>query len=189
MSVSLMQLWLPILIGGLLVWFASGLIHMVLKYHNGDYLSLSNEDEVTAALRNGSPGTGVHSVPYCKDMAQMKDPAMQKRFEDGPVAFVTIFPKGMPPMGKLMAQQIAYSVVGCFLIAYCATLALAPGAPYMEVFRVVASVGFLAFGWAVIPYSIWYGHTWATCARYLLDALIYALVAAGTFAWLWPAAA
>lgn len=31
------------------------------------------------------------------------------------------------------------------------------------------------------------GHPWSTTAKYLLDALIYSLVIAGSFAWLWPA--
>ncbi len=188
MSVSIAQLWLPIVLGAVLAWIASSLIHIVLKYHNSDYKSLQNEDEVAAALRNGSPETGLHSLPHCVDMAEMKTEAMQAKFRDGPVAFVTIFPSGMPPMGKLIGQQILYFLLGCVLVAYCASLALAPGAGYLEVFRVTAATGFLAFGWAVIPFSIWYGHLWSTTAKFLLDALIYALIIAGCFGWLWPEA-
>lgn len=187
MSVSLMQLWLPILLGGTFIWIASAVIHMALKYHNYDYLQLSNEDEVAKAL--GSPSPGVYSTPYCIDMSQMNDEAMQKRFINGPVAFITVFPKGMPPMGKLVGQQIVYSILGCLFVAYCASLALAPGADYMTVFRFVAAVGFLTFGWATIPFGIWYGLRWPTVGRYLLDAIIYGSIVAGTFAWLWPAAA
>ncbi len=188
MSVGLVELWMPILSGTFLAWIASALIHMVLKYHNSDYKQLSNEEEVAAALGKGTPSPGIHSIPHCVDMSKMGEPAMQAKFTNGPVAFVTVFPKGMPPMGKLIGQQILYFLVGAILIGYCATLALAPGADYMTVFRFVASVGFLAFGWAVIPFSIWYGHLWSTGAKYLLDALIYGLVMAGAFAWLWPAA-
>lgn len=186
MSVGLLQLWMPILLGAVLAWIASGLIHTVLKYHNADYQKLSNEDEVSAALRKGSPGLGVHTLPHCVDMSDMKTEAMQQKFAAGPVAMVTIFPNGMPNMGKLMAQQVSYFVVGCLLIAYCATLALAPGASGLSVFRVVTATGFLAFGWSNVPFSIWYGHPWSTTARYLFDAMIYALIAGGTFAWLWP---
>lgn len=189
MTISLLQLWLPILVGTFLAWMASGLIHMLLKYHNADYQPLANEDEVMDAVRNGSPAQGMHNFPYCVDMNEMKDPAVQERFANGPVGFVTVLPNGMPPMGKLMVQQIAFFLIGCLLIAYCAALALEPGAQYMTVFRFVATVGFLTFGWAVIPFSIWYGHLWSTTARYLLDALIYGLVVAGSFAWLWPALA
>ncbi|MDH3589666.1 MAG: hypothetical protein OEQ74_09700 [Gammaproteobacteria bacterium] len=189
MTVNLMQLWIPILLGGALAWVASGLIHMVIKYHNADYKPLTNEDEVSAAVRNGSPAVGFYSFPYCGDMSEMNDEGLQQKFARGPVGFLAIFPNGMPPMGKLMVQQISFFIVGCVLIAYCASLGLPAGADYMTVFRFVAAVGFLAFGWAIIPFSIWYGHPWSNTARYLLDALIYALVVAGSFGWLWPAAA
>ena len=89
-------------------------------------------------------------------------------------------------MGSLLFQQISYFLLGCVLIAFCATLALEPGASYMSVFRFVALVGFLTFGWAVIPFAIWFGHRWSMTVKYLIDALVYGLVVAGTFAWLWP---
>jgi len=188
MTISLLQLWLPIVLGTALAWIASGLIHMLLKYHNFDYQKLSNEDEIMAAVRNGSPANGTHSYPHCIDMNEMKNESMQQKFNDGPVGFLTVLPNGMPNMGKLMIQQISFFFAGCILIAYCAGLVLAPGADYMVVFRFVATVGFLAFGWAVIPFSIWYGQLWGVTGKYLLDGLIYGLVVAGTFAWLWPAA-
>ncbi len=188
MTVNILQLWLPIVLGTLFAWITSALLHMLVKHHNSDYQRLTNEDEVMDAVRNGSPSVGIHTYPYCIDMNEMKDEAVQERFKKGPVGLLTVLPNGMPNMGKLVSQQIGYFLVGCFLIAYCTTLALEPGAPYMTVFRFVASVGFLAFGWGVIPFSIWFGHMWTMTAKYLLDALIYGLIVAGTFAWLWPAA-
>lgn len=184
--VTIAQLWIPIVGGGLLAWVASGLIHMVVKYHNSDYRQLANEDEVAAALAAGSPEPGLYTIPHCADMSQMNDEAMQRKFTEGPVAFVTVFPKGLPKMGKLMGQQVAHFIVGFAIIGWCATLALQPGAEYMTVFQFVAVVGFLTFGWAQIPMSIWYGHLWSTTFKFLVDAAIYALLAAGLFAWLWP---
>ena len=139
-----------------------------------------------SAVRNGSPKLGIHTIPYWTDMAEMNNPDVQEKFNQGPVAIITVFPNGMPPMGKLMVQQISYFLFGGILIAYCATLVLATGAEYMSVFRFVSAVGFLTFGWANIPLSIWYAHAWSTTAKYLLDAFIYGLVVAGSFAWLWP---
>jgi len=167
MSVSLMQL-------------------MLLKYHNHDYKELNNEDEVSSALRNGTPSPGLYTMPYCVDMKAMGEESMQQKFDKGPVAMISVFPNGMPPMGKLLGQQIIFFLSACFLIAYIGTLALPAGADYMQVFRFVAAASFAIFGWGVIPFSIWYGHPWMNTARFLLDALIYALVIAGTFAWLWP---
>jgi len=186
-TINLLQLWLPIVLATGLAWIASGLIHMLIKYHDSDYQQLSNEAEVMSAIHKGSPNLGIHTFPYCIDMGEMGNPEVQQKFSDGPVGMLTVFPNGMPKMGKLIAQQISFFLFGCILLAYCATLALAPGAEYWVVFRFVAAVGFLTFGWAVIPFSIWYGHPWSTTAKYLLDALIYGLVVAGSFAWLWPA--
>ncbi|MGI9232641.1 MAG: hypothetical protein ACR2RD_03335 [Woeseiaceae bacterium] len=189
MTISLLQLWLPIVLGTFLAWMASGLIHMAVKYHNSDYQRLTNEDEVMDAVRKGSPALGIHTFPFCIDMNEMKDENVQQRFKNGPVGLLTMLPNGLPNMGKLMGQQISFFLVGCILIGYCATLALEPGADYMAVFRFVGTVGFLTFGWAVIPFSIWFGHLWSMTAKYLLDAFIYGLVVAGSFAWLWPATA
>ena len=189
MSVGLLELWLPIVLATVIVWVASGLIHMALKYHNSDYQRLGNEEDVMDVLRDGSPSQGLHAFPHCVDMSEMKDPAVQARYEKGPVGFVLIAPNGMPAMGKLMGLQITHFLIGIALVAYCATLALVPGAPYLEVFRFVMTAGFLAFGWASIPYSIWYGFQWSVTFKYLLDAAIYGALTAGTFAWLWPAGA
>jgi len=189
MTVNILQLWAPILLGGVLAWVASALIHVLIKYHSADYKPLPNEDDVLAAVGKGSPSPGLYTFPFCGDMSEMKRESVQQKFSRGPVGMLAVLPKGMPPMGKLMVQQVLFFLVGCFLIAYCASLALAPGAAYMSVFRFVSSVSFVAFGWGIIPFSIWYGHPWSNTARYLLDALIYALVVAGTFSWLWPAVA
>lgn len=186
MNVSMTQLWLPILLSGVGAWLASSVVHMLLKYHNSDYRKLSNEDDVAAVIKAGKPGKGIHSLPHCTDMKQMGDPAVQKKFKDGPVAFVTVFDSGMPAMGKLLGQQFAYFLVGAFLIAYCATLALPAGAEYLQVMRFVSAVGFIAYGWGTVPYSIWYGHPWSVTGKFLLDALIYGFVTAGVFGWLWP---
>lgn len=188
MSVSLMQLWLPILLGGVFCWFASAIFHMVIKHHNADYKQLENEDQIGEAMRANKPAPGLYTMPFCIDMKQMGDENMVKKFDQGPVAMVAVFNDGMPPMGKLLLQQILFFIIGCVLIGYAATLSLAPGAEYMDVFRVVMVTGFLAFGWGLIPFSIWMGHPWSNCIRFLIDAVIYAAIAAGTFAWLWPAA-
>lgn len=186
MPVSISELWLAILLAGIFCWIASALIHMLIKYHNADYKELSNEGEVSAALGAGSPAPALYTLPHCTDMKEMGEESMQKKFNDGPVAMIAVMPNGMPPMGKLLGQQVLHFLLGSCLIAYLATLSLAGGSEYMSVFRWVFVASFLTYGWAQIPYSIWMGQPWSNCVRFLIDALIYAVVTAGTFAWLWP---
>jgi len=91
-------------------------------------------------------------------------------------------------MGKLLIQQFLHFVIAAVLVAYIATLSLPVGSDYMTVFRLVFVTTLAAHGLGNIPYSIWFGHPWSNCIRFLIDALIYAAVTAGTFAWLWPVA-
>ena len=186
MAVSVSELWLAILIAGLLCWVASALIHMLLKYHNADYKGLPNEAAVSSALADKTPAPALYTLPYCADMKAMGEEPMQKKFTDGPVAMITIMPNGMPAMGKLLSQQIIFFVFGSFLIGYLATISIAGNADFMTVFRQIFVASFLTYGWAQIPYSIWMGQPWSNCVRYLLDALIYAVVTACTFSLLWP---
>lgn len=186
MSIAITDLWLAILVATILCWVASALIHMLLKYHNADYKLLPNEEAVSAALGNKSPVPSLYTLPHCIDMKAMGEESMQKKFNDGPVAMITVLPNGLPPMGKLMLQQIAFFLFGSLLIGYLATISISGSVEYMTVFRQVFVAAFLAYGWAQIPYSIWMGQPWSNCIRYLLDAIIYGAVTAGTFAWLWP---
>lgn len=184
--VTITSIWLLIVLSGVFCWLASALIHMLFKYHNFDYKQLPNEDEAIAVLGDQSPQPALYSMPYCIDMKKMGEQEMQDKFGRGPVALIAVMPNGMPPLGKLLSQQLAFFLFGSLLIAYVASLSLTAGSDPIAVFRLVFVVAFLAYGWAEIPYSIWMGHPWANCLRYLLDAIIYASVTAATFCWLWP---
>jgi hypothetical protein len=67
-----------------------------------------------------------------------------------------------------------------------ATLALGPGAKYPQVFRVVGSAGILAYSFQTVSDSIWYGRPWSSTIKFIIDGVIYGLLIAGTFGWLWP---
>ncbi len=189
MTVTLSQLWLPILLAGIFCWFASALIHMLIKYHNADYKKLSNEEQVGDAIREGNPKPGLYHMPHCPDMKDMQNEDMQEKLKKGPIAMISVFENGLPPMGKLLGQQFMFFLIGCLLVAYVATITLTSASDFMGVFRLSFVVSFLTFGYGLLPYSIWLGQPWSNSLRYLIDALIYAAVVAATFSWLWPTAA
>ncbi len=66
-------------------------------------------------------------------------------------------------------------------------VALGAGADYMRVFRIVSTTSFMGYGLALMQSSIWYGKCWGTTLKNMFDALLYALITAGVFGWLWPA--
>ncbi len=185
---SLTQLWLPILLGALAVFFASSLVHMVFKWHNTDYSRLPNEDEVRAAMRKGATAPGAYITPWCSDMKDLAEPATQARFAEGPVAFVFVRPSGIPTMGPALGQWFVLNLVVAVFVAYLGSRLLAPGTPYLQVFRVAGTVALLAYGVGHVSDGIWGGRPWRVVAKDLLDALLYALVTGGVFGSLWPKA-
>ena len=184
--VSLAQLWIPILLSAVCVFAASSLIHMVVKWHASDYNALSNEDEVRAAIRKGAPARGQYVLPHCGDMKEMGKPEMVQKYQDGPVGFLVLVPNGAPAMGSALGKWFAYTALVAFMAAYLASRTLAPGTHYLQVFRVVGAVSFLAYGFGSIQMGIWMGKPWSSVIKDLADALIYGLLSAGVFGWLWP---
>ena len=184
--VSFAQLWIPILLSAVCVFLASSLIHMVVKWHASDYRALPNEDEVRAAIRKGTPPPGQYVLPHCSDMKAMGKPDMQQKYKDGPVGFLVINPSGVPAMGAALGKWFVFTVLVAFTAAYLASRTLVPGTHYLQVFRVVGAVSFLAYGFGSVPLGIWMGKPWTSVIKDLADALIYGLLSAGIFGWLWP---
>lgn len=186
--VSLTSLWLPILLSAVAVFFASFLMHTVLKYHNTDFSPLPNEDAILAALRPHNIPVGEYMFPHHGGggSAAMKDPAFIERRTRGPCGILTITPNGMPGLGGFLAQWFVYSLVVSVFSAYLVSRALPAGAEGSEVFRFTATVAFLGYGLALVHDSIWFGRRWSTTIKNLIDALIYGAVTAAVFLWMWP---
>ncbi len=184
--VSLASLWLPVLVSAVLLFLVSAIIHMVLKYHNKDYTRLPNEDAVRAAIRSGNPSPAQYVIPYCPEMKAMETPEMKQKYVEGPVAVINLLRPGVPNMGKSLAQWFLFLLVVSFFIAYTVAHAIPPGAEYLHVFRIVGAIGFLTYGLGHLPASIWMGKPWKVSWKEAIDGLVYGLVTAGVFGWLWP---
>ncbi len=184
--VPLGALWLPILLSAVFVFIASSIIHMVLKYHNRDYTKLPNEDAVRAAIRSGNPEPRQYIIPYAVGMKEMNSPEMKQKYTEGPIAVLNLRRPGPVSMGPYLAQWFVFSLVVSFFVAYVACHTIPTGAEYLSVFRVVGAVAFLAYAAGEIPAAIWMGKPWSVAGKEVFDGLVYGLVTAGTFGWLWP---
>lgn len=182
----IMALWLPILVSAVFVFIVSSIIHMVLKYHRNDYKKLPDEDKVLDALRPFNIPPGEYYVPFSNDQKDMSTPEYQEKVKKGPVGKMTVLKNEPPAMGRQLTLWFLYGVVVSLLAGYIAMAALGAGADYMQVFRLVSITAFMAYGLGQVQNSIWYGHSWITTFKNLFDALVFALVTAGTFGWLWP---
>jgi hypothetical protein len=183
--VTLGALWLPILLSAVLVFVVSALVHMVFKYHNTDYHKLSNEEAVRATLRAGSPAPGQYVIPHCIGQ-DMNSPEVKQKYAEGPNALLYLTKPGPVSMGPMLGRWFLFILIVSFFIAYVACHALPPGAEYLKVFQIVGAVGFLAYAAGQVPAAIWMGKPWAVAWKEVFDGLLYGLVTAGTFGWLWP---
>jgi hypothetical protein len=183
--VPLTALWLPILISAVLVFIASSIMHTVLPYHRGDYRQLPDEDKLLALLRGAGLTRGLYIFPFTSHK-DMKTPAMQEKYKQGPVGMMTVFPNGPVAMPKFLGQWFGYCLIIAFFVAYLTGHTVAPGTSYLAVFRVAGTVGFMAYGLGQLSNAIWKGQTWSMTIKEVIDGLVYGLLTAGTFGWLWP---
>ncbi len=182
--VSITSLWLPILCSAVGVWVAAFVLWVVSPHHKSDFAPVSDEEAARSALSGLAPGQ--YMIPYAKDHGSLKDAEFVKKLEQGPAGYLTVIPSGPPNMNKPLALSLVYYVVVGLVVAYVCGRTLAPGADYLAVFRIAGVVAWAAHGLAVIPDGVWFGRPWSSVAKMLFDALVYALVTAGFFGWLWP---
>lgn len=183
---ALTALWLPIVLSAVLVFVVSSLIHMILPWHKGDYPKLANEDQVMNALRPLALPPGDYMVPRPASSQAMRSPEFQEKMKRGPVVIMTVLPSGVTGMARNLIQWFLFCVVVGVFAAYVTGRALPPGAPSGAVFRFASVTAFIGYALALWPMSIWYRRAWLTTIKGTIDGLIYGLVTAATFVWLWP---
>ncbi len=183
--VGLTALWIPILLSAVIVFVASSIIHMVLPYHRSDYSKLPEEDKVLAALRAAGVTRGVYMVPHCTHK-DMKSPETLEKQKLGPIGSLTVFPAGPINMGKHLTLWFLFCLLIGVFTAYLTGRTVAAGTPYLAVFRVAGTVSFMAYGVGQFSNGIWAGQPWRTVTKHVFDGLIFGLLTAGTFGWLWP---
>jgi hypothetical protein len=182
------SLWLPVVLSAVAVWFVSAILHMALKYHRADYKQLAGEDAVAPPLRQAAKAPGVYAIPYAMDPGQMKDPAIQRKYADGPVALITVLRNGPPNLGKHLVQWFLFCLLVSFVTAYVARHTLDSGADGLNVLRVTGTLAFIAYGFGYFQDSIWRGIPWSNSLRGLIDAAVYAVVTGLVFRYFWPGA-
>jgi hypothetical protein len=179
-------LWLPILLSPVIVFVVSSLVHMVLPWHKNDYPKMPNEDKAMEALRPLAIPPGDYMVPRPSSRQALRSPEFLEKLNKGPVMVLTVLPNGPFSMGRNLALWFLYLIVVSIFSGYVAGRALPPGAPFLQVFRFAGAVAFVGYTMALWQMWIWYRRSWIITLKATVDGLIYALLTAATFGWLWP---
>jgi hypothetical protein len=180
------SLLLPILVSAVAVFIVSSVLHTALPWHHKDWKQLPNEGDVQDAMRKAGVTPGDYMLPFPGGEGGMKNPTFRERMTAGPQATMIVRAGGMPNMGAYLGKWFAHLVVVSALCAFNVAHAAEPGGDTHRVFHFVALPAFLAYGLALWQDQIWYGKSTATSIRNTIDALLYALVTAFVFMWMWP---
>jgi hypothetical protein len=184
MLTNLSSLWLPIILSGVALFFASWAAWMLLPPHKGEWKKLPDEDGVMGALRKFNIPPGQYSFPRACDPQEMKTDDFKRRKEAGPSGFLTIWGT-WPNMGVNMVCTLLFFTIANAVIAYLAGTVIPPGASFMTVFRFVGTAGILTYGTANILNGIWFGRKMVAD---IFDGIAYGLITGLIFAVLWPGA-
>lgn len=184
---ELTALWLPILVSSVIVFIASSVIHMALSFwHAGDYVAVPDQDKFRDLVRPLNVPPGDYMVPRPLNMKDWRTPEFQEKMKQGPVMMMTVLPNGPANMAKNLSQWFVYIVVVGIFAAYIASRALPVGAHYLKVFRFVGCTAFIGYSMALWQMHVWYRRSLSTTIKSTIDGLIYGLLTAGAFGWLWP---
>jgi hypothetical protein len=168
------------------VFIASSLIHMVIGWHNNDFGKLPNEDAVRDAMRAAQVAPGEYFFPCADNPKDNMSAEMQAKFAEGPSGKMTVFPTGPMNMGMKMTHWFFYCVIVGLFAGYVGSATLAAGTHYLHVFQVVGTAAFLAYAGGTWQDVIWWGMKPSVAIKHMADGLIYGLLTAGVFGWLWP---
>jgi hypothetical protein len=183
---GLTALWMPILLSAVIVFVASSVIHMASPWHKNDFRKAVNEDRVLDALRPLAIPPGDYLMPRPTTREEMQSPAFTEKMTKGPVVLMTVMPSGPMGIGRSLALWFIYLIVVSVFSAYIAGRALPSATVYLRVFQFVGASAFMGYAAALWQMSIWYRRSWAITIKATVDGLIYAMLTAGTFGWLWP---
>jgi len=92
-----------------------------------------------------------------------------EKMKRGPVALITVLPRGGPSIGKSLAMWFLYSIVISIFAAYICSRVLRTGADYLDVFRYAGTTAFAGYSLALLQDSIWHGRAWGTTLRSVFD--------------------
>jgi hypothetical protein len=146
---------------------------------------MPDQARVLGALRSFDLQPGDYVLPRGATRQEMSSPEFIELTKQGPVVMMTVLP-GNVVIVKNLVLWFVYCIVVALCAAYIAGEALPPGAAAKKVFQFAGATAFFGFSLALWHQTIWYSRSWVTTLKSNVDGLIYALVTAGVFAWLWP---
>ena len=185
--VTLAALWLPIVLSAVACFIAGAILWTVLPHHRSDWSRLPDEDSALDALRAQGVTPGMYMIPHAATQAAQQDPAWVENVNKGPTGWVVIIDQShFKSMGPTLAKNFAYLLLMGVMVAYVGHAALPVGTHYLKVFQVIGTTAIIGHAMGAFPKAIFWGQSWPVAMKEMFDGVVYGLLTAGVFGWLWP---
>ena len=184
---DLTQLWPPILLSSVFVFLASSIMWMALPHHKADIKVLPDEKALTEQLAKLDIPAGTYMWPNCGSGESQNSPEFKARMDAGPWGSINII-GCKPNFGANLGLVFLFYLVVGVCVAYITSQVCVAGASCGSVFQVACATAILAYCAGGIPGGFFMGKPKRFMFTDFIDGVVYGLITAATFAWLWPAA-
>ena len=176
---GVLDLWLPILVTGIVTHVLSTLFWIVLPHHKPEWQALPHEGEFLDWIKTKQIPQSQYVFPFPQKDSSAAEESGKKAQCSGMLVLWG------PPrsMGINIAYTLAFFFVAAFAIAYLSSLALPSDAEFGRVFQFVTLAGLLTHCAGQFPGVFWFRRK---VAMDLLDGIAFALATGLVFALLWP---
>lgn len=207
----LTNLWLPILLSGVAVWFASALAWMAIGHHKKDRDPIpgasgphGGEQELMDAITRLNLAPGNYGFPDFNQHDHLpRKERMEKLkalYDRRPYGTLRVW--GEMNMGVNMLLTFLFYLFTSAVIAYLGWATLPHGtesstivgvganttgtATFAHVFQVIGTAGILAYCFASFPGDVWFQKKKRAMLMDAIDGVIFGLITAAIFAYFWP---
>lgn len=185
--VEISQLWLPVVVSSVVVFFASFLAWMVIGHHKNDIKTLEEEQSLVDHLKTLNIPPGTYMWPGCGSHEDMNSPEFKARYNAGPWGSINVL-GAKPNFARNLALTFLFYVVVSLFVAYITGQARAVGAERMTVFQVAGAVAVLAYCAGSIPGAIFFSKPGRFILTEFVDGVVYGLLTGVVFSLAWPGA-
>jgi len=179
----LVDLWLPIIVCTVVLFFASFAAWVILPHHFADKKRLPDQDAIMKIVEELKIPPGNYMFPYAGTKHEQNSKEFQEKYKAGPMGLLDVYE--LPSMPMNMVKTVIFFLITSAIIGYITYVACPPGTEFMKVFRVAGTIGILTHGSSGVLNGIWFKKRLITD---IIDGIVFGLLLGLIFALLWPAA-
>ena len=180
----LSDLWLPIIVNAVVLFFASFTAWVILPHHFSDKKKLPNQAAVLDFVRQQKIPPGNYMFPYADSKKDSGSKEFQELYAANPNGCLDVYGPVSMPMN--MVKTVIFFLITSAVIGYIVHFTCPPSdatVNFMKVFRVAGTIGILTHASSGVLNNIWFKRRSITD---IMDGSVFGIILGLVFAALWP---